>query len=59
MASIATATLAYPDLTFWLGIGLWGVFALCAGEILFTVRTGRTAATLPCSSFLPRSSFIS
>lgn len=44
MASIAT--LAYPDLALWLGIGLWGLLILCAGGILFTALTGRATDTL-------------
>lgn len=45
MASIATAIIAYPDLTLWLGIGLWGLFVLCAGGILLTALSGYTTAT--------------
>jgi hypothetical protein len=56
MASIATATIAYSESTFWLGIGLWGLLVLCAGGLLLTARTGHTAGTLPRSSFPTRSS---
>ena len=45
MTSITTATLAYPDLTFWLGIGLWGLLILCAGGILLTALTGHATDT--------------
>ena len=58
MTSIATATIAYPEIALWFGVGLWGLFVLCAGGILLTVLTGHTAGTLPRSPFLTRYSFI-
>lgn len=47
MAGIATATLAYPGLALWLGVGLWGLLTLCVGGILLTALTGRTTDVLP------------
>ena len=55
MASIATATIPYPEIALWLGVGLWGLFVLCAGGILLTVLTGHTAGTLPHAAKEPQS----
>ena len=40
------ASVAYPELTFWLGIGLWGLLVLCAGGILLTALRGHTGDAL-------------
>ncbi|NOT58217.1 MAG: hypothetical protein HOP18_26740 [Deltaproteobacteria bacterium] len=50
MWSIATATVSFTEVGFWLGIGLWGLFVFCAGGIILTAIRGHKAEPLTSSA---------
>lgn len=54
MWSIATATVSFSEIEYWLGLGLWGLLAISVGGIILTALRGNTTEPLPYSSQEPK-----
>jgi hypothetical protein len=54
MWSIATATVSFSEVGFWLGIGLWGLLVVSAGGIILTALRGNKTDPLTSSAQEPQ-----